>query len=214
MRAAVVVGLAGLAACYDPSYRELACGANGACPSGFTCAADVCVRDVEVDARIDAIEIDGPPDGDLPPIDADDDAEVDAVPPCPVGDLTSPTDPTRCFRFFADPTDWFEARDACAAIGGMLTDVRDPQENVALIDLVGDSPSTWLGGTDAAVQGTWLWPDGAPFSYSAWGEGQPTGQPGEDCVRFVGPAVLGFGPSDWTDVPCAQLLPRICVRAP
>lgn len=222
MRAALLLGLGAIAACYDPTYRDLACGANGACPDGYQCRSDVCVPDVEVDARPDAPDDDATDAPiDTPVIDARidgavdaTDAPIDAVPPCPVGDVTSPTDPTRCFRFRPQTSTWDAARVSCISLGGRLADVRNTQENQALVPLIGNAPAVWLGGTDGQTEGLWLWTDGVQFTFNAWAEGQPTGQPGEDCVRFVGSGQLGFGPSDWTDQQCNVTYASVCVLAP
>ena len=64
------------------------------------------------------------------------------------------------------------------------------------------------------MEGSWLWTDGVPFSFNAWGENQPSNVLGENCVRYVGAGVMNFGPSDWTDHPCAPQFPSVCVRAP
>lgn len=213
-RTIVLAGGLALAACYDPTYQDLACSPSGACPDGYECLVNLCVRsdlitddggfiDSPAPDAIDATEIDAVPV----------DAAIDAVPPCPPGDVTSPTDPTRCFTYRSATLPWAMARDACAAMGGALADVRNAQENVALIDLA-RTQATWLGGTDVATEGTWLWTDGTPFGFNAWAEGQPNGGAQANCVRFVGMGALGFGPSDWTDLACSQANPSFCVHAP
>ncbi len=229
MRAIGLLGLGAIVACYDPTYRDLACGANGECPEGTSCLANVCVSDPvdasdpdasDPDARIDAPFDTAQPDARVdaaPPdarTDAATDAAIDAVAPCPVSSVTSPTDPTRCFVLVSTPRTWADARAFCIGLGGRLADVRNSTENQALIPLVGTNPSTWLGGSDAVTEGSWVWTDGVPFSFNAWGENQPSNVLGENCLRYVGPGVVGYGPSDWSDQPCEPAFVSICVRAP
>jgi hypothetical protein len=50
-----------------------------------------------------------------------------------------------------------------------------------------------MGASDAAVEGTWTWVTGEPFSFANWGAGQPDkntnpqfgGAAGEDYGQFV-----------------------------
>jgi hypothetical protein len=64
----------------------------------------------------------------------------------------------------------------------------------------------WIGGSDSAVEGDWVWNDGTPFTYSAWSYGQPDNWEGrEDCV-----SVRTWDSYLWNDLPCAEWLPYIC----
>jgi len=45
---------------------------------------------------------------------------------------------------------------------------------------VADRSHYWLGGTDQAVEGTYQWIDGAPFSYTNWWNGEPNNSGNED----------------------------------
>lgn len=212
-RAAALAALL-VAACYDPSYQDLACGTGGACPTGFVCGADnVCARDVAIDAAV----IDGPPGEDASdaPIDASE-PPIDAPPasPCPIGWTMSPSDPSRCFRYFSKAASWSIARDLCANIGARLADVRTLSENLALIELAG-SPRQWLGGTDVAAESTWIWTTiNTPFTFRSWGEAQPSADPSKNCAAFCGNNAPGFGPGDWMAESCGLGLPYVCVRAP
>ena len=81
-----------------------------------------------------------------------------------------------------------------------------------LIGTAADPASTvFLGGSDAATEGTWLWPDNNQFwlggangtasqSYTNWGTNQPnngSGQYQEDCL-----VMRGDRADTWFDRPC------------
>jgi hypothetical protein len=65
----------------------------------------------------------------------------------------------------------------------------------------------WTGGTDAAVEGTWVWSNGDAWSYTNWHSGEPNnvGTFGEDCMQ------LGrFGDETWNDEPCSSPFRYVC----
>ena len=60
----------------------------------------------------------------------------------------------------------------------------------------------WLGATDEAVEGNFLWlPSGNPLVFADWGLGQPNnlrhGMAGEDCAAYV------HGVQKWHDIRCS-----------
>jgi hypothetical protein len=72
--------------------------------------------------------------------------------------------------------------------------------------------TAWIGLTDSASEGAFLWPDGTPFTYARWntdsGEPNNNGEaPGEDCVQIV--AEWGYR---WNDAACSRSFPAICER--
>ena len=79
-----------------------------------------------------------------------------------------------------------------------------------------DSDWMWLGGSDAATEGTWEWSDGSTFSYTNWAPEQPDNQQGifgiygdQDCL------FTNFGEAGkWDDLSCLyghnDLLKFVC----
>ena len=60
--------LAALGACFNPSYQQAQCSPEGDCPDGYSCVADVCVRDPgsgDDDAGPDG-SVDAPPVSTVP----------------------------------------------------------------------------------------------------------------------------------------------------
>ena len=80
---------------------------------------------------------------------------------------------------------WGDAEAACLAAGLQLASVRSAAEN-ALLKTAAGGNHVWIGGTDAASEGTWMWnSSNAPLSYTNWGAGEPNNaMGGEDCLHF------------------------------
>jgi hypothetical protein len=122
-----------------------------------------------------------------------------------------------CYMRFSTPTTWQAALASCAQLGlrVQLATLTDADEHALLAALAGDA-DTWLGGTDVAVEGTWLWITGEPFGYQHWGVGEPNdGAGGEDCMilRKRGSQTdPRFNVDTWDDRPCAHTYAFICER--
>ena len=119
---------------------------------------------------------------------------------------------TRCFEMMQGSATWADAVAACQQQGPTthLATIASADDNAIAARLAATIPfgasetntnqrqRMWLGGTDVATVGTWLWTDGSPFAYSNWRPGQP-GSPGvEDCV-----ILLGSEGGVWDDRPCS-----------
>lgn len=151
-------------------------------------------------------------------IDDDCDGNVDAA-TCPAG----------CAGFF-NPANghgyvlcdnglaWDDARDACAGMGMKLARIDDAAED-AWVRQQGNSlalDDLWIGGSDSADEGTWIWVDGDQFwdgiftgmpvggLYSSWQPGEPNNSNGvEDCARQS-----SAGP--WVDGACGSTRDYVC----
>ena len=62
----------------------------------------------------------------------------------------------------------------------------------------------WIGLSDTAVEGTYVWTDGLEATYTDWGNGKPSAGNTEDCVRLMS----GFGV--WNDDYCRRKRAYIC----
>lgn len=62
----------------------------------------------------------------------------------------------------------------------------------------------WIGLTDEAVEGTFVWDDGSKLEYSGWNIGEPNDyRAAEDCVQIR----KGGG---WNDISCSYTSPFVC----
>lgn len=132
------------------------------------------------------------------------------LPICTIGEVQNPSN-LHCYTFVTTAIDWASARADCVTRGGDLASITTDAENLFVEAAIPDT--SWLGGTDAASEGTWLWSNGDAWSYANWNAGEPNNTNGnENCLTIYGVAtgVLGF----WNDADCATVYPYVCERAP
>ena len=79
------------------------------------------------------------------------------------------------YKLYIDQLTWHDARKKCQELGGRLAEVRSVAENDFLMRLAIErlQPALWLGATDEAREGTWLWNDGSGLAYNNFANGQP-----------------------------------------
>ena len=155
---------------------------------------------------------DSPPAPDLIVPDA---SPIDA-PPCVAGDARV-VDPAtgHCYTHHQSPLNWSQAQAACVALGPntSLAEIESQGENDVIFSIVGER-RTWMGGSDQAAEGVWVWTSGAPWGvFTRWRSGEPGngggGVPGEDCLEM---ASLGAG--EWNDNECYVAAAYVCERHP
>ena len=83
---------------------------------------------------------------------------------------------------------WPEAKAYCESQGGYLATITSKEENDFIFSrLGGSSYALWIGGTDAAREGTWAWVNNEPWGYANWDAGEPNNAEGnEDSLQMVG----------------------------
>jgi hypothetical protein len=98
------------------------------------------------------------------------------------------------------PSSFLNARAEATAMGGYLATVNDAAEQ-AWLAATFPGQDLWIGLTDEAVEGTFVWDSGEPVSYLNWCPGQPDNacaSVGEDYVHlYTGCA------AKWNDLPNA-----------
>ena len=96
---------------------------------------------------------------------------------------------------------WADAASACAARGGHLATISSAEQNAFILSL--GAADVWLGFTDAATEGTYVWSSGQS-TYTSWGTMQPDDAGGnEDCAVFLADGT-------WNDAPCGEVRGYIC----
>jgi hypothetical protein len=152
--------------------------------------------DGTIDAGVDAAAPDA----------AEPDAPIDApMPrPCVGGQQTA----TTCFLKGTAAMTWVNAQAACAALypNAQLAKITSDEDQATLPIVAAGIQSTWIGGTDQATEGTFVWADGTPMSYTKWSAGEPNdGGGGEDCTVTVSDRAYL-----WDDRPCNTAYQYIC----
>ncbi len=118
------------------------------------------------------------------------------------GDATSLC--TQRHIYGATASTFFEARASCAAIGGWVVALADEAENAEVRALApGDR---WIGYTDLATEGTFVWETGDPPMFMKWVGSEPNdgaGTGAQDCTAM---RADGY----WHDEPCTFTYPFVC----
>ena len=136
-----------------------------------------------------------------PPSDASGDAAV--APPDARPCTGTPDGEGHCYLFHATPSvTAIEAEAACLADGTHLAIITDATQNTAVQTAIGTTPASFIGATDAIVEGTFKWVDGTTVTFTNFDTGEPNNGNGgheEDCLVMRGDAgKVGT----WDDRPC------------
>ncbi|XP_078573298.1 C-type lectin-like [Branchiostoma floridae x Branchiostoma japonicum] len=112
-----------------------------------------------------------------------------------------------CYKAFAERKTYDEARQICAADGGLLAMPRDSATNTFIHEL-GGGEILWIGLNDRNNENQWLFEDGqnlASAGYNNWSPGEPNDfHGGEDC------AVVYDTGHVWVDVQCSLTRGFVC----
>lgn len=112
--------------------------------------------------------------------------------------VTSATYNGHYYELYDDVLSWKEAKEYCESLGGHLVTITSQSENYFVQGLITDGTQTnyYIGGTDEENEGTWKWVTGETFSYTNFGDGEPSS------VYYEGEDYLYIGKSDgkWGDI--------------
>lgn len=113
----------------------------------------------------------------------------------------------RVYHRCTAPRSWSAARTVCQDRYADLVVLELSAEHDALAAIeVPGGTRWWIGLGDAALEGSFVWVDGASLvlAQAKWGAGQPDNYQGaEDCVELVAAGT-------WNDQACAKSLPFVC----
>ncbi|CAI5691480.1 C-type lectin domain family 4 member E-like isoform X2 [Oreochromis niloticus] len=121
----------------------------------------------------------------------------------------------KCYYFSISKSSWYVSRTECRTTGGDLVKIDSSEEQSFLKTKIEYGSYFWIGLTDSAKEGRWLWVDGSPLNerLTFWFDGEPNNMPwpdpdGENC------AMMGYtGIMFWFDYPCKVTLRSICEKA-
>jgi hypothetical protein len=112
------------------------------------------------------------------------------------------------YAFCFEARTYADAETDCVTQGGSLARIpsqtaHDEIRDGAFAVLAADF---WIGLTDRAEEGTFVWTDGSPLTFSAWNDGEPNNWgDGEDCVHL---GVWAGG--RWNDMACETAMAYVC----
>ncbi|XP_078670313.1 C-type lectin-like [Branchiostoma floridae x Branchiostoma belcheri] len=113
-----------------------------------------------------------------------------------------------CYKDFAELKTYDEARQTCAADGGLLAMPKDDATNTFIHNLGGGAAIRWIGLTDLGNEGQFVYEDGqslASSGYSNWHPGEPNdAHQGEHCVMMFDTT------HGWNDATCSLARGFIC----
>ncbi|XP_054039527.1 macrophage mannose receptor 1-like isoform X1 [Rissa tridactyla] len=112
-----------------------------------------------------------------------------------------------CYFYSKTPSSWDNAQRFCSALGTQLLEVDGTEEKGHIQSML--QGSSWLGISDAEVEGTWKRGNGTILlrQSSSWHRDEPNGGRQENCA-----AVREDG--QWYDYPCTYKLPWVCEGRP
>ena len=108
-----------------------------------------------------------------------------------------------------------------------LVDFESKEEHEAVLEealkmegIAGNNVGLWIGMSDSAEEGTWVWTSGKPVTYTAWSSGEPNNAGGgeaENCAwMYAYQPSGGRLPGQWNDGRChsgGAYSGTICKRA-
>lgn len=120
-----------------------------------------------------------------------------------------------------DVLTWADSQTVCEKLGGHLATVTTQSEMDTVVrvartqfSLEKDSDVLmnnyiWVGGNDISTEDSWIWITNEKWDYTNWGQDEPNGKIGENCLGL-------FPMSDtnpmWHDYACDKQLLYICEK--
>ncbi|MBL8857156.1 MAG: hypothetical protein JNL28_01445 [Planctomycetes bacterium] len=125
---------------------------------------------------------------------------IAVIPPLAVLDTQINPANGRTYHLLAAAT-WTNAEARAIQLGGHLATVDSPAENEWIRstwqNFQGTPHDLWIGFNDAAVEGTFVWADGSPVTYTNWDAGEPNNAlTGEDYTNIRRDSPTG----NWNDL--------------
>jgi cysteine-rich repeat protein len=88
-----------------------------------------------------------------------------------------------CYQFMGMQASWSSAETSCVGFGGHLATITSqPEYDVVLGVAIQGGESAWIGASDAASEGDFVWTTGEPWVFEAWGPNEPDGGASQNCV--------------------------------
>ena len=76
------------------------------------------------------------------------------------------------YRVYEEVLSWSNAQAKCREIGGQLVVIPNLETQNFVVNLL-QGQESWLGATDQAQEGTWIWSDGSKMTFQNFAKGNP-----------------------------------------
>lgn len=111
---------------------------------------------------------------------------------------------SKAYLLHRAPMTWADAQKWAQSHGGTLASIRSQEEELFINQLFKSSglpdEAYYLGGTDKGHEGTWVWLDNSPWTYSNWDPHEPNNSGGsEDYLSVWTRPNAGKDPMVWND---------------
>ncbi|XP_015256525.1 PREDICTED: C-type lectin domain family 4 member E-like [Cyprinodon variegatus] len=126
-----------------------------------------------------------------------------------------------CYYFSTNKSSWENGRRLCKDLEGDLVKIDSRDEQIFLAErlkelMKDDDDKFWIGLTDSAEEGRWLWVDGSLLNESFWKDQEPDnlskdGASQADCGR-MGEKKGVDNLKSWFDISCLYLQKSICEK--
>ncbi|XP_018516181.1 CD209 antigen-like protein C isoform X2 [Lates calcarifer] len=117
-----------------------------------------------------------------------------------------------CYFLSRNTGPWENGRMDCRARGADLVVIDSLEKQMFMSNFTKRKTQAWIGLTDEAHEGTWIWIDGSQLTLMYWREGQPDNKGDnkpENCAHIItGEKNL----NNWNDLPCENNLSWICEK--
>lgn len=109
-----------------------------------------------------------------------------------------------CYKVSTDQTQFSNALTLCKQHGANLASIHSPQENEFVLNLSGGK-DVFIGLSDTAIEGTFVWSDGSTVAYTNWEDGEP-----DDDYAMGDCVILRTANGKWNDTPCIMWYEYVC----
>ena len=106
-----------------------------------------------------------------------------------------------CYAHVDDSLNWNQAEECCVAWGGHLASIHSSDVNTVLNSIRNQDRWTWIGLSDTANDGVYVWTDGTPFDYENFAVGEQNGPGGESCFHLYDTSIYDRALT-WSDYLC------------
>ena len=112
-----------------------------------------------------------------------------------------------CYKYFAQPLTWSNAKSHCQALNGSLVIFHTAEEHKFVINNVLPEAygRVWIGlNRDASNKQVWKWEDGSPLSFDQWQNNQPDDLSSDCAELMIGENHGQQWNNGWHDIWCSN----------